>query len=33
MLDKGIYKITLDDNLIKDTVNRNLLKKYYIRDT
>ncbi len=33
MLDKGAYKLTIDSNLIKGTVNGNLLKKYYIRDT
>ena len=33
VLDKGVYKLTLDDNLIKEIVNGNLLKKYYTRDT
>ncbi len=33
ILDKGVYKLTIDGNLIKGTVNRNLLKKYYTRDT
>jgi len=33
VLDKGAYKLTIDDNLIKGIVNENLLKKYYIRDT
>ncbi len=32
MLNKGAYKLTLDDNLIKSTVNKNFLKKYYTRD-
>ncbi len=32
MLDKGTYKLTIDGNLIKGTVNRNLLKKYYTKD-
>ncbi len=32
MLDKGIYKFTLDNNPIKGIVNGNFLKKYYIRD-
>jgi len=33
MLNKGVYKLTIDGNPIKETVNGNLLKKYYIRDT
>jgi len=33
VFDKGAYKLTIDGNLIKGTVNENLLKKYYIRDT
>ena len=33
MLDKGTYRLTLDGNPIKGTVNGNLLKKYYTRDT
>ncbi len=33
VLDKDIYKLTIDGNLIKGTVNRNLLKKYYTKDT
>ena len=33
VLDKGIYKLIIDDNLIKGIINRNLLKKYYIRET
>ncbi len=33
ILDKGIYKLTIDGNPIKGTVNENLLKKYYTRDT
>src|SRR6266508_5002126 len=33
MLDKGAYKLTIDGKSIKGTVNRNLLKKYYTRDT
>ena len=32
VLDKGAYKLTIDVNLIKGTVNENLLKKYYIRN-
>src|SRR6266508_2887197 len=33
VLDKGAYKLTIDGNSIKGTVNGNLLKKYYTRDT
>ena len=33
MLNKDIYKLTIDGNPIKGTVNGNLLKKYYTRDT
>ncbi len=33
MLDKNAYKLTLDDNPIKGIVNKNLLKKYYTKDT
>src|SRR6266496_1398526 len=33
VLDKGAYKLIIDGNLIKGTVNGNLLKKYYTRDT
>jgi len=33
MFDKGAYKLTIDDNLIKGIVNENLLKKYYTKDT
>src|SRR6266496_850088 len=33
VLDKGVYKLTIDGNPIKETVNGNLLKKYYTRDT
>ena len=33
VLDKGAYKLTIDGNPIKGTVNGNLLKKYYTRDT
>ncbi len=33
MLNKGAYKLTIDGNLIKGTVNKNLLKKYYTKDT
>ena len=33
MFDKGAYKLTINGKLIKSTVNRNLLKKYYIRNT
>ncbi len=32
MLNKSAYKLTIDYNLIKGTVNGNLLKKYYTRD-
>ncbi len=32
MFDKDAYKLILNNNLIRDTVNENLLKKYYIRD-
>ncbi len=32
IFDKDAYKLIIDGNLIKGTVNRNLLKKYYIRD-
>ena len=32
VLDKGTYKLIINGNLIKGTVNRNLLKKYYTRD-
>ena len=33
VLDKGAYKLTIDGNPIKGTVNGNLLKKYYTRNT
>ncbi len=33
VLDKDAYRLTIDGSPIKGTVNRNLLKKYYIRDT
>ncbi len=33
VLDKSTYKFTIDGNPIKGTVNGNLLKKYYIKDT
>jgi len=33
VLDKDAYKLTIDGNPIKGTVNENLLKKYYTRDT
>ncbi len=33
MFDKDVYKLIIDGNLIKGTVNENLLKKYYTRDT
>ncbi len=33
VLDKDAYKLTIDSNPIKGTVNRNILKKYYTRDT
>ncbi len=32
VLDKGIYKLTINGNPIKGTVNGNFLKKYYTRD-
>jgi len=32
VLDKDAYKLTIDSNSIKGTVNGNLLKKYYTRD-
>ena len=32
VFDKGTYKLIINGNLIKGTVNGNLLKKYYIRD-
>jgi len=32
VFNKSKYKLTLDDNLIKGMVNKNLLKKYYTRD-
>ncbi len=32
VLDKDAYKLTIDGNLIKGTVNENLLKKYYTKD-
>ncbi len=32
VLNKSIYNLTIDDNLIKGTINKNLLKKYYTRD-
>src|SRR6266540_4388926 len=33
VFNKGVYKLTIDGNLIKGTVNGNLLKKYYTRNT
>jgi len=32
VFDKKAYKLIINGNLIKETVNRNLLKKYYTRD-
>ncbi len=33
VLDKGTYKLIIDGKPIKGIVNRNLLKKYYTKDT
>ncbi len=33
MFDKDTYKLIIDSNLIKNMINKNLLKKYYTRDT
>ncbi len=33
VLDKGIYKLTLDEKKLRSTVNGNLLKPYYDRST
>ncbi len=33
VLDKDAYKLTIDEKLIKGTINGNLLKKYYTKDT
>ncbi len=33
VLDKDAYKLTINGNPIKGIINRNLLKKYYTRNT
>ncbi len=33
VLDKGAYRLTLDEKELRSTVNRNLLKSYHDRST